>query len=299
MNPNHSAEHRPSNSALIIGALGVVFGDIGTSPIYSLKECFKGAHCVPATADNVLGVLSLVVWTLTLIVSVKYLVFVMKADRNGEGGILALLALAVEKLGINSKGRAALLITGVAGAALLFGDGIITPAISVLSAVEGLNVITPVFKPYVVPITVCILISLFAVQRAGSEKVGRLFGPITIVWFASLAIAGLGWILKDPSVLSCVNPKYAIELFANGGSKAFFVLGGVFLVVTGGEALYADMGHFGIKPIRAGWFAVVFPALFLNYLGQGALIRIKVLENPDIMRTEDFSPFFELFPHWA
>ncbi len=299
MNPNHSAEHRPSNSALIIGALGVVFGDIGTSPIYSLKECFRGTHNVPASPDNVLGVLSLVVWTLTLIVSVKYLVFVMKADRNGEGGILALLSLAVEKLGINSKGRAALLFTGVAGAALLFGDGMITPAISVLSAVEGLNVITPVFKPYIVPITVGILISLFAVQRAGSEKVGRFFGPITVLWFAAIGIAGLGWILRDPSVLFCVNPRYAIELFSNGGSKAFFVLGGVFLVVTGGEALYADMGHFGVKPIRTGWFAVVFPALFLNYLGQGALIRIKVLENPDVMQLEDFSPFFELFPHWA
>jgi len=299
MNSNHAAEHRPSNSALIIGALGVVFGDIGTSPLYSFKECFKGTHNVPANAANVMGVLSLIVWTLTLIVTVKYLLFVMKADRNGEGGILALLSLAVEKLGLNSKRRAALLFTGVAGAALLFGDGIITPAISVLSAVEGLNVITPIFKPYVVPITIGILIGLFAVQRAGSEKVGRWFGPITVIWFLAIGLGGLSWIIQDPGVLACINPRYAIELFANGGSKAFFVLGGVFLVVTGGEALYADMGHFGANPIRAGWFAVVFPSLFLNYLGQGALVRIKVLENPDIMQVEDFSPFFELFPHWA
>ncbi len=285
--------------ALIIGALGVVFGDIGTSPLYSLKECFKGHHSVPPSPENVLGVLSLIVWTLTLIVTVKYLVFVMKADRNGEGGILALLSLAVEKLGTGTKARAALLLTGVAGAALLFGDGIITPAISVLSAVEGLNVITPVFKPYVVPITAAILIGLFAVQKAGSEKVGRLFGPITVIWFLAIAAGGIRWIIKDPGVLACVNPRYAIELFTHGGTKAFFVLGGVFLVVTGGEALYADMGHFGANPIRAAWFSLVLPSLFFNYLGQGALVRLTVLQSPDIMQNEDFSPFFELFPHWA
>lgn len=300
MNPNHSADHhRPPTSALVIGALGVVFGDIGTSPLYSLKECFKGEHGVPASPENVLGVLSLIFWTLTLIVSVKYLVFVMKADRNGEGGILALLSLAVEKLGSGTKTRAILLLTGVAGAALLFGDGIITPAISVLSAVEGLNVITPVFKPYVVPITIVILIGLFAVQRAGSEKVGRWFGPITVVWFLAIAFGGIRWIIQDPGVLSCVNPKYAIELFTHGGTKAFFVLGGVFLVVTGGEALYADMGHFGANPIRIGWFGMVLPALFFNYLGQGALLRLTVLQNPDIIHKDDFSPFFSLFPSWA
>lgn len=299
MNHNHSADHshRPPTSALVIGALGVVFGDIGTSPLYSLKECFTGHHGVPATPDNVMGVLSLIVWTLMLIVTVKYLLFVMKADRNGEGGILALLSLAVEKLGLHSKRRVALLLTGVAGAALLFGDGIITPAISVLSAVEGLNVITPVFKPYIVPITMVILVCLFAVQRAGSEKVGRWFGPITVLWFLALAAGGLHWIIKDPSVLKCVNPKYAIDLFTHGGGKAFFVLGGVFLVVTGGEALYADMGHFGANPIRIGWFALVLPSLFLNYLGQGALIRDAVMKDPEIMHKGDFSPFFELFPN--
>ncbi len=298
MNHNHGADHshRPPTSALVIGALGVVFGDIGTSPLYSLKECFTGHHGVPATSDSVLGVLSLIFWTLTLIVTVKYLVFVMKADRNGEGGILALLSLAVEKLGINTNTRAVLLLTGVAGAALLFGDGIITPAISVLSAVEGLNVITPVFKPYIVPITMAILVGLFAVQRAGSERVGRWFGPITVLWFVAIAIGGLHWIIKDPGVLACINPRYAIELFTHGGTKAFFVLGGVFLVVTGGEALYADMGHFGVNPIRIGWFALVFPSLFCNYLGQGALIRHMVHENPDIMRDGSFSPFFGLFP---
>jgi KUP system potassium uptake protein len=200
MNHHHAAEHRPPTSALVIGALGVVFGDIGTSPIYSLKECFTGHHGVPASPENVLGVMSLIFWTLMLIVTVKYLVFVMKADRNGEGGILALLSLAVEKIGIDTKTRAILLLTGVAGAALLFGDGIITPAISVLSAVEGLNVITPVFKPYVVPLTMAILVALFSVQRAGSEKVGRWFGPITVLWFVAIAVGGIRWILKDPAV---------------------------------------------------------------------------------------------------
>ncbi len=299
MNHNHAAEHRPPTSALVIGALGVVFGDIGTSPIYSLKECFTGHHGVPASPENVLGVMSLIFWTLTLIVTVKYLLFVMKADRNGEGGILALLSLAVEKLGIDTKARGVLLLTGVAGAALLFGDGIITPAISVLSAVEGLNVITPIFKPYVVPITIAILIGLFSVQRAGSEKVGRWFGPVTVIWFLAIALGGIRWIIQDPGVFACVNPRYAIELFTHGGTKAFFVLGGVFLVVTGGEALYADMGHFGVKPIRIGWFVLVFPCLFLNYLGQSALLRVMVRDKPDLMHNEDFSPFFALFPSWA
>jgi KUP system potassium uptake protein len=299
MNHNHSAEHRPPTSALVIGALGVVFGDIGTSPLYSFKECFRGHHTVPATPENVLGVLSLICWTLTLIVTIKYLVFVLQADRNGEGGILALLSLAVEKIGLESKTRALLLLTGVAGAALLFGDGIITPAISVLSAVEGLKIITPALEPYIVPVTIGILIALFVVQRAGSEKVGAFFGPITILWFVALAAGGLRWILQDPGVIACVNPKYAIELFLHNGKTAFFVLGGVFLVVTGGEALYADMGHFGARPIRIGWFAMVLPSLFLNYLGQGALVRMKLQENPQIMQDDAFSPFYQLFPGWA
>jgi len=299
MNNHNSAEHRPPTSALVIGALGVVFGDIGTSPLYSFKECFRGHHTVPATPENVLGVLSLICWTLTLIVTIKYLVFVLKADRNGEGGILALLSLAVEKLGLESKTRGLLLLTGVAGAALLFGDGIITPAISVLSAVEGLKIITPALEPYIVPVTIAILIALFLVQRAGSEKVGAFFGPITILWFFALAAGGLRWIVQDPGVFACVNPKYGIELFLHNGSTAFFVLGGVFLVVTGGEALYADMGHFGARPIRIGWFALVFPSLFLNYLGQGALLRLTLLENPNIMQDDTFSPFYQLFPGWA
>ncbi|MEI6712961.1 MAG: potassium transporter Kup [Verrucomicrobiota bacterium] len=294
MSQNHSPGLRPSTKALVIGSLGVVFGDIGTSPLYSLRECFSGHHGVPPTPDNVLGVLSLIVWTLTLIVSIKYLVYVMRADRNGEGGILALLSLAAEKLS-PGKRRTVLLLTGVAGAALLFGDGIITPAISVLSAVEGLNVCTPIFESYIVPITIVILVGLFMVQKAGTEKMGRWFGPVTIVWFLTLAVAGATWIVKDPGVLACVNPMYAVNLLLNGGWKAFFVLGGVFLVVTGGEALYADMGHFGAKPIRIGWFLVVFPALFLNYLGQGALLR----QNPSLLEDEHFSPFYQLFPQWA
>jgi KUP system potassium uptake protein len=299
MNHNHAADHRPPTSALVIGALGVVFGDIGTSPLYSFKECFRGHHTVPATPDNVLGVLSLICWTLTLIVTIKYLLFILKADRNGEGGILALLSLAVEKLGLESKTRGILLLTGVAGAALLFGDGIITPAISVLSAVEGLKIITPALEPYIVPVTIVILVVLFMVQRAGSEKVGAFFGPITVLWFFALAAGGLRWIIQDPGVFACVNPKYAIQLFAQNGNTAFFVLGGVFLVVTGGEALYADMGHFGARPIRIGWFGIVFPSLFLNYLGQGALVRLMLQQDPNIMQEDTFSPFYQLFPAWA
>ena len=286
---------RPSTRALVIGSIGVVFGDIGTSPIYSLRECFTGHHAVLPTTDNVLGVLSLIVWSLTLIVSVKYLLYVMRADRNGEGGILALLALAAEKLSPGKK-RAALLLTGVAGAALLFGDGVITPAISVLSAVEGLKDLSPKFNDYVVPITICILIALFAVQRAGTEKMGRWFGPITIIWFIAIAAAGVVQIVQQPSVLHCINPIHGFNLLLNGGWKAFFVLGGVFLVVTGGEALYADMGHFGAKPIRIAWWLVVFPALLLNYLGQGALL----IQNPDsFAKNTDFSPFFQMYPPWA
>lgn len=294
MSQNHSGGPRPSTRALVLGSLGVVFGDIGTSPLYSLRECFKGHHGVPVTPDNVLGVLSLIFWTLTLIVSVKYLAYVMRADRNGEGGILALLALAVEKLPPNRK-RAVLLLVGVGGASLLFGDGIITPAISVLSAVEGLNLITPVFEKYVVPITIGILISLFVVQRAGTEKMGHWFGPITVIWFAALGLAGIASIVNDPGIFSCVNPLHAIHLLFNGGWKAFLVLGGVFLVVTGGEALYADMGHFGARPIRIAWFTVVFPSLFLNYLGQGALLR----QNPSLLEDEHANPFYQLFPSWA
>ncbi len=294
MSQNHLPGHRPTTKALVFGSLGVVFGDIGTSPLYSLRECFKGQHGVPPTADNVLGVLSLIVWTLTLIVSLKYLAYVMRADRNGEGGILALLALAVEKL-TPGKRRASALLLGVGGAALLFGDGIITPAISVLSAVEGLNVLTPVFRPYIVPITMAILVGLFVVQKAGTEKMGRWFGPVTVLWFVVLALGGLRWIIADPAVLTCVNPMHAVNILLNGGWKAFFVLGGVFLVVTGGEALYADMGHFGARPIRIAWFTVVFPSLFLNYLGQGALLR----QNPSLLEDEHFSPFYQLFPQWA
>ncbi|MEK0445746.1 MAG: hypothetical protein RLZZ399_1067 [Verrucomicrobiota bacterium] len=303
MNHNHSAESRPSTKALVLGSLGVVFGDIGTSPLYSLKECFTGHHAVAATPENVLGVLSLIFWTLTLIVSFKYLAYVMRADRNGEGGILALLSLAVEKLPAGNK-RAILLLVGVAGAALLFGDGVITPAISVLSAVEGLKGIKSVaasgdhgsfFEPYIVPITIAILVALFVVQRAGSEKMGRWFGPVTVLWFAVLGLAGVVWICRDPGVLACINPVYGAKLLFSGGWKPFLVLGGVFLVVTGGEALYADMGHFGARPIRIAWFGVVFPCLFLNYLGQGALMRL----HPALTESKQFNPFYDLFPEKA
>jgi KUP system potassium uptake protein len=318
MSQNHTPGLRPSTKALVLGSLGVVFGDIGTSPLYALKECFQGHHGVSPSPENILGVLSLIFWTLTLIVSVKYLAFVMRADRNGEGGILALLSLAVEKLA-PGKRRAVLLMIGVAGAALLFGDGIITPAISVLSAVEGLKAYTPLtealgkmtglanpalldhrIQGYVVLITMVILVSLFVVQRAGTEKMGRWFGPITVLWFAAIGAAGLTSVVQDPGVLACIHPVHALHLLSHGGWKAFFVLGGVFLVVTGGEALYADMGHFGTRPIRIAWFSVVWPALLLNYLGQGAFMRRFVQDHPD--RVSDLfqkNPFFELFPHWA
>ncbi len=277
---------------LALGALGVVYGDIGTSPLYALRECFHG-HMEP-TADNVLGVLSLIVWSLTIVIAIKYLVIVLRADNEGEGGILALMALVVEDLlGHNARGfsRGALIALGLFGAALLYGDGMITPAISVLSAVEGLEVATPVLTRYVVPITIVILFGLFWVQRRGTERIGIVFGPIMLLWFATLAVLGVRMILVHPSVLAALLPQHAILFLLEHGRLGFVVLGAVFLVVTGGEALYADMGHFGRRPIQLGWFSLVFPALLLNYLGQGALL----LENPASIEN----PFYLLAPGWS
>jgi KUP system potassium uptake protein len=257
-------------------ALGVVFGDIGTSPLYALRECFFGSHPLPPTHANVLGVLSLIIYALVLVISVKYVALVMRADNQGEGGILALTALVPPGGGSRSiatrlaERRPVLIALGIFGTALLYGDGMITPAISVLGAVEGLEVVTPLFRPYVVPATVAILVALFMIQKYGTHRVGGLFGPIVIVWFMTIAALGIAWIVREPAVLGAFDPRHAITFFESNGFTGFVVLGAVFLVVTGGEALYADMGHFGRRPIRLAWFALVLPALVLNYLGQGA-----------------------------
>jgi KUP system potassium uptake protein len=278
-------------ATLTVAALGVVYGDIGTSPLYALRECFHGRHSVPLTPGNVLGVLSMIIWALILVISLKYLVFVLRAHNKGEGGILALLSLAFPERkgkGKRSTGAQLVVLLGVFGSTLLYGDGIITPAVSILGAVEGLEVATANLKPYIVPITIVILVSLFAAQSAGTGKVGRLFGVVTMLWFLTIAILGVRGILLDPSVLTAVNPIHAVRYFAVNGWSGFVVLASVVLVVTGGEALYADMGHFGARPIRMAWFSVVLPALLLNYLGQGALL----LHNPEAKT----SPFYQLCP---
>jgi KUP system potassium uptake protein len=277
---------------LTLAALGVVYGDIGTSPLYAVRESLGEAYDIAATRPNVFGVLSLVFWALVLVIAVKYVLFVLRADNQGEGGILALTALISGPRGhLESGRRRGLILLGLFGTALLYGDGAITPAISVLAAVEGLEVATPLFEPYVIPIAIAILVGLFAVQRKGSGAVGAVFGPVMVVWFAVLAALGGMQIIRAPSVLEAVNPAYAAAFFLENGIPAFLALGSVFLVVTGGEALYADMGHFGVGPIRIGWFTIVMPALLLNYFGQGALI----LSVPGAAE----SPFFLLAPGWA
>jgi KUP system potassium uptake protein len=295
---------RQSSMALLsLAALGVVFGDIGTSPLYALRECFFGPHRVDASAANVLGVLSLVFWSLILVVSVKYLVFILRADNRGEGGILSLLALvhpehaAVRRPeGRRAVGaRVGLILVALFGAALLYGDGVITPAISVLSAVEGLELATPAFGPFVIPLAVGILVGFFLVQRHGTGRVGKVFGPITLVWFAVLGALGVRGLLMAPEVLWAVNPLHGVRFFLENGFHGFLILGSVFLVVTGGEALYADMGHFGRMPIRISWFAIVLPALMLNYFGQGALL----LASGEGSVGAVSHPFFQLAPAWA
>jgi len=279
-------------AVLTLGALGVVYGDIGTSPLYALRECFASPHALPPNPDNVLGVLSLIFWSLLLIVSLKYLALVMRATNRGEGGILALMALAFPRHTPGSGRRRALLISlGVFGAALLYGDGMITPAISVLSAVEGLKVATPALGHFVIPITIITLVALFAAQRRGTGKVGAVFGPVMVVWFSSLSVLGVRGILKAPQVMASLNPLIGIHFLTTSGWTGFVVLGAVFLAVTGAEALYADVGHFGARPIRLAWSFMVLPALFLNYLGQGAL----VLSDPKSVEN----PFYLLAPHWA
>ena len=278
---------------LALGALGVVYGDIGTSPLYALREAFHSAHAVPVNHDNILGLLSLVFWALIVIMSIKYLLFVMRADNRGEGGILALMSLVPPSLRDVRRGHWALLALGLFGAALLYGDGMITPAISVLSAVEGLHVATPFFDPYVVPITLGILVILFLFQRKGTAGIGAVFGPVMLLWFTTLAALGLIWSLRQPEVFSAVNPAYAVNFFVQNRWIGFLTLGAVTLVVTGGEALYADMGHFGRRPIQMAWFAMVLPCLLLNYFGQGALL----LQQPEAA----VNPFFHLVGNqrWA
>ena len=281
---------------LCLTSLGVVYGDIGTSPLYALRECFRNPEMsgtLAPNSGNVLGVLSLIFWALIIVISIKYLLYVMRADNNGEGGILALLALIHRKADERKEKqerRLILLFAGFFGAALLYGDGMITPAISVLSAVEGLEVATPVFTRFIIPITIVILVLLFLFQRHGTARIGLAFGPITLIWFVTIATLGIISIVQEPSVLAAVNPWYAVRFFFANGWFGFTVLGAVFLVVTGGEALYADMGHLGARPIRVTWFALVLPALLLNYFGQGALI----LRSP----VEVAHPFFHLAPSW-
>ncbi len=272
-------------------ALGVVYGDIGTSPLYAFRECFSGHYGIAATPENVLGVLSLIFWSLIIVITLKYVTFILRADNHGEGGILALTALATPLRRIAMSRQRWLVLLGVFGAALLYGDGVITPAISVLSAVEGLNTVTPLLHPYVVPITIVIIIALFMIQRNGTARIGGLFGPIMVVWFAVIAILGVMQIVQAPYVLQAVSPHFGANFFIRNGWHGFLVLGTVFLVVTGGEALYADMGHFGPKPIRLAWFTYVLPALLLNYFGQGAL----VLQQPELAENS----FYMLAPSWA
>ena len=291
----HGAPHghvTGSKWALMLGALGVVYGDIGTSPLYAIKECFspESIHHVDATPANVLGVLSLVFWSLTMVVTVKYLAFVLRADNDGQGGILALLALVPTKKGARD-GRPLLVPLVLFGAALLYGDGAITPAISVLSAVEGLEEAAHSLKPIIVPLTCGILFALFRAQKRGTAGVGAVFGPLTLVWFVTISVLGLRAILKNPTVFHALNPAHAVRFFANNGGHGFLILGSVVLCITGGEALYADMGHFGRKPIRRTWFAVVGPALLLSYFGQGALL----LQDPGAAKN----PFYALVPGWA
>ena len=278
-----------SLGALTVGALGVVYGDIGTSPLYALREVFATRHATLSEPD-ILGVLSLVFWTLTVIVSLKYVLLIMRAHNNGEGGTMALMALSSHATADRPRLRALLILMGILGAALFYGDGVITPAISVLSAVEGLEVVTPALKPYVVPITLVVITVLYIVQRFGTGAMGRWFGPFTIVWFLVIGFWGAAWVVRAPQVLAALNPWHALRFGVDHGHVTLLVLGAVFLAVTGAEALYADMGHFGRKPIQIAWFALVFPALVLNYFGQGALMLIA----PD----KADNPFFNMVPAW-
>jgi KUP system potassium uptake protein len=292
MQPTTSNAHEPSASllSLMLGAIGVVYGDLGTSPLYTMKEIFNGNHAVQATPENVLGILSLIFWSIILVISIKYVLFVMRASNHGEGGIMALMALALRHR--NQQRQRNIIITlGLFGTALFYGDGIITPAISVLSAVEGLQIAAPALQAYVLPVTIMVLIALFMFQSYGTNKVGLLFGPIMLVWFITLGLLGGMSVWQNPHVLQALNPTYGVLFFLAHGWHAFIALGAVVLALTGAEALYADMGHFGKRPIQLAWFSMILPVLTLNYFGQGALI----LREP----ASILNPFYLLAPEWA
>jgi len=285
-----TAEKRDPLAVLVLGAIGIVFGDIGTSPLYAIKESFAGAHPLPLDVVHIYGVLSLVFWTLTVIVSLKYSLLMMRIDNRGEGGSLALLALVMRAMS-SAAGKAVIVALGIFAATLFYGDSMLTPAISVLSAVEGLQIISPALADYIIPVTLVVLVFLFTIQSVGTSKIGFLFGPIVIIWFAALAFIGAANIAALPDILYALNPIYAVRFFMLDGELAFLAMGSVFLAVTGAEALYADMGHFGARSIRLGWFWLVFPALMLNYLGQGALL----LTDPSAIEN----PFYRAVPSWG
>ncbi len=291
MNTNNPAGHTSgTTAALAFGALGIVYGDIGTSPIYAIRESFDHAE-LAVTIENAYGIASIVFWSLIIVISIKYLALVMRADNQGEGGILALTALVGQTSGRPKRALAAVITLGVFGTALLYGDGLITPAISVLSAVEGFGVASDAFADYIIPIAITILIGLFAVQRHGTARISRVFGPVMLVWYATIGVLGLRQVLEHPAVLRAISPTYAITFFGDEPLRAFIALGSIFLVVTGGEALYADMGHFGRRPIQLSWYLLVLPALLLNYFGQAALLGA----SPEVVE----SPFYQLAPSWG
>ncbi len=281
---------KKQRAALALAALGVVYGDIGTSPLYTMKEVFAGNHPISLNPDNILGILSLILWSLIVVVSIKYVVFIMRADNRGEGGIMALIALALHSAKGNKKQQRAIMLAGLLGAGMFYGDGMVTPAISVLSALEGLTVATPALQPFVLPLTLIVLFVLFVFQRRGTASVGALFGPVMLIWFSTLALMGLYNIAASPEVFRAVNPVYGINFLIHNRSVAIVALGAVVLAVTGAEALYADMGHFGSRPIRQAWFGFVLPALVINYFGQGALL----LADPSVVEN----PFYHLAPDW-
>lgn len=287
----HDNDTLSSRAALTLATLGVVYGDIGTSPLYAVKEVFNPSHGIPFNNDSILGGISAIFWALVVVVTLKYVILVMRADNRGEGGIMALLALATASVRERPQWIFPLAALGICGAALFYGDAVITPAISVLSAVEGLEVATPVFKPYVLPLTIGVLIGLFAIQSHGTSAVGRLFGPVMVIWFVVLGGTGIASVAQSPAILEAVNPLHGFRFLTDHGWASFIVLGAVFLAVTGGEALYADMGHFGRREIRTAWFVLVFPALSINYFGQGALL----MRNPGAVEN----PFYLMYPAWA
>lgn len=290
-NSIHAHARKQPLPALALAAIGVVFGDIGTSPLYALKEAFSPSHGIGLSESSILGVISLLFWAIVIVVAVKYVLFVMRADNNGEGGVLALMTLALRTLKESGRVSRALMMLGILGACMFYGDAVITPAMSVISAVEGLEIATPRLAEYVLPITMIILVALFWIQRRGTSVVGRMFGPIMLIWFVTIAVMGAYHIVQTPRVIVALNPYYAVSFMAAHVLQAYIVLGSVVLVLTGAEALYADMGHFGARPIRVGWYFLVMPSLLLNYFGQGALL----MHTPSAIE----SPFFLMAPGWA